>query len=132
MRLGSALIVLMGSVAPTVLSAQEPEQPISVLDSVFTAEQADRGEQTFMKTCIDCHLPEEFSDAGYLYSWEGQTVADFMDYLQFNMPEDNPGSLKETAYLDVMTYILGLNGIPAGNRNLDIDLEKRARIELPS
>ena len=131
MRLGSALIVLLGGVAPSMLRAQEPEKPISVLDSVFTAEQADRGEQTFMTMCLDCHLPEEFSDAGYLSSWEGQTVTDFVEFVQSSMPEDNPGSLKEVEYLDIMTYILKLNGIPAGNRNLDLDLAKRARIELP-
>lgn len=131
MRLGSALIVVLGGTAPTAVHAQEPATPSSVLDSVFTAEQADRGEQAFMRMCIDCHLPEEFSDAGYLYSWEGQLVADFMDYLQSNMPEDNPGSLPEAEYLDVMTYILALNGIPAGSRTLDIDLAKSARIELP-
>ena len=101
------------------------------MDSVFTAAQADRGDQTFIAVCIDCHLPEEFSDAGYLYSWEGQLVADFIYYVQTNMPEDNPGSLKNTEYLDVMAYILELNGIPSGNRALNIDLANSARIELP-
>ncbi len=131
MRLGSALIVLLGGVAPSMLRAQEPEKPISVLDSVFTAEQADRGEQTFMTMCLDCHLPEEFSDAGYLSSWEGQTVTDFVEFVQSSMPEDNPGTLKNTEYLDVIAYILELNGIPSGSRTLNIDLANSARIELP-
>jgi cytochrome c len=131
MRPRSALLVLLGGITPTTLRAQEPTRPISILDSVFTAEQADRGEETFMKVCIDCHLPEEFSTAGYLASWEGQRVSDLMEFVQANMPEDNPASLKDTEYLDVMTYILKLNGIPAGSRNLDIALATKARIALP-
>ena len=131
MRLRSALILFLTGMAPIVLRAQEPSEPTSVLDSVFTAEQADRGDRTFMRVCIDCHLPEEFSDAGYLYSWEGQLVADLMDYMQTNMPEDNPGTLKNTEYLDVIAYILELNGIPSGSRTLNIYLANSARIELP-
>ncbi len=131
MRLRYALILLVSCLVPPGLHAQEPEDPISVLDSVFTAEQADRGDQIFMRVCLDCHLPEEFSDAGYLYSWEGQLVADLIGYVQTNMPEDNPGSLRYAEYLDVMAYILKLNGIPSGSRTLDIALAKSARIELP-
>ncbi len=131
MRLRHALILLVTCLVPIGLDAQEPEETISVLDSVFTAEQADRGDQIFMRVCLDCHLPEEFSDAGYLYSWEGQLVADLIGYVQTNMPEDNPGSLRYAEYLDVMAYILKLNGIPSGSRTLDIALAKSARIELP-
>ena len=131
MRFRYAPILLVSGLVPIGLDAQEPKEPISVLDSVFTAEQADRGDQIFMRVCIDCHLPEEFSDAGYLYSWEGQLVADLIGYVQTNMPEDNPGSLRYAEYLDVMAYILELNGIPSGSRTLDIALAKSARIELP-
>ncbi len=131
MRIRGALILVLTGMMPIGLRAQEPSEPISVLDSVFTTEQAERGDQMFMRICLDCHLPEEFSDAGYLFSWEGQLVADLLDYMQTNMPEDNPGTLKNTEYLDVIAYILELNGIPSGNRTLNVDLANSARIELP-
>jgi mono/diheme cytochrome c family protein len=132
MRAAWSLITLGTCVATSPLHAQAPPTPTSVLDTVYSEAQAERGEQVFMTVCIDCHLPEEFSDAGYLRSWEGQQVADLLEFIQDNMPEDNPGSLRKAAYVDVTAYILKLNGIPSGTRDLDGDLAGRALIELPS
>lgn len=131
MQLRSVLTFAISITAASGLPAQEGGPPASVLDSVFTVEQADRGDQVFMRTCIDCHLPEEFSTAGYLTAWEGEFVAELLDYLRENMPEDNPGSLLSREYFDVTAYILKLNGIPAGGRELDRELAKNTRIELP-
>ena len=132
MRFGSTLLVLLLSgLATTELEGQDAETPASILDSVFTTEQADRGEDVFMRICIDCHLPEEFVDGRYLLSWEGQPLADMFEYVRDNMPEDNPGSLRNREYLSVLTYILKINGIPAGSRDLTSDLASAVRIELP-
>ncbi len=110
--------------------AQHTSAPLSVLDSVYTVEQAERGDELFDRVCLECHLPEEFAEGGYMNSWAGQRIADLLEYIQFNMPEDNPASLPDSEYLDIMAYILNLNGIPAGPRDLTAETV-HARIELP-
>ncbi len=130
MRRPLVLSVLSAVIAVGNAGAQEPVGPISVLDSVYTVEQAARGDELFVRVCLDCHLPEEFSKGGYMNSWAGQSVADLLEYIQFNMPEDNPGTLSDVQNFEVMAYILSLNGIPAGPRELTA-ATVTARIELP-
>ncbi len=40
------------------------------------------------------------------------------------MPDDAPGSLPPQQYVDVVTYILQLNGFPPGARELTRDEER--------
>ena len=35
------------------------------------------------------------------------------------MPEDNPGSLKQQEYGDIMAYFLSINEYPAGDKELE-------------
>jgi hypothetical protein len=47
------------------------------------------------------------------------------------MPQDNPGSLKRKEYVDVVAYLFRLNGLPAGDAEMDVSSVKRIRIEGP-
>ena len=37
------------------------------------------------------------------------------------MPEDNPGGLRRTQYVSIISYLLELNGMPAGEETLEDD-----------
>jgi cytochrome c len=40
-----------------------------------------------------------------------QTAKDVLDFIRVNMPADNPGSLSETQYADILAFDLKLNGL---------------------
>lgn len=104
--------------------AAEPaaaEAPPHAPAELFTAEQASRGRATFRATCADCHYSSEFRDAQFKFKWAKRTVADLYRNIVENMPEDAPGSLPGQEYVDVVTYILQLNGFPPGTRELTQD-----------
>ena len=44
------------------------------------------------------------------------------------MPEDNPGSLTDEEYVDVIAYMLSVGGMPAGEVDLRPDLGRLARV----
>jgi hypothetical protein len=44
------------------------------------------------------------------------------------MPEDNPDSMTEQEYVDVIAYMLMVGGMPAGAAELQPDAESLARV----
>jgi quinoprotein glucose dehydrogenase len=129
-------LLFAGALLTTVLfaSAQEDAEDQaerSVQSGVYTEEQAQRGSATFEGTCLACHQPEEFGDGAYIDGWSGQTAHDLIEHIRATMPEDNPGSLKRKEYVDVVAYFFWMNGLPAGDEEMDANSVKRIRIEGP-
>lgn len=87
---------------------------------VFTDEQATRGEDVFWNICSECHFEDDFG-AAFIESWSGVSVKDLLDEIVATMPEDNPGGMPMTQYIDVVTYMFKLNGLPAGDAELGED-----------
>ena len=123
--LGSLLL------ATVLLASAQEEELRSVQSGVYTEEQAERGLKIFEGTCIACHQADEFSDGGYIDGWSGQTASSMIDHIRDTMPQDSPGSLKRAEYVDVATYLFRLNGLPAGDTELDAESAKKIRIEGP-
>ncbi|NNE37347.1 MAG: hypothetical protein HKN08_03495 [Gammaproteobacteria bacterium] len=93
-------------------TAQE-EPPAGVLQGVFTAEQAQSGRSTFNNVCRTCHIPRDFRT---IFKQSDDTEAllnDYFDLISTTMPQDSPGSLSTENYLNVMSYLLSLNGFPS-------------------
>ena len=44
------------------------------------------------------------------------------------MPENNPGSLTDQEYIDLIAYMLTVGGTPAGNDELSPDPQRLARV----
>jgi hypothetical protein len=104
--------ILMVACATT--TAQE-ETPQGVLQGVFTAEQSQSGKDTFTSICRNCHIPRDFRT---IFKQSDDTEAllnDYYDLISTTMPQDSPGSLSEEIYLDVMAYLLSLNGFAASS-----------------
>jgi mono/diheme cytochrome c family protein len=85
---------------------------------VYTADQARQGREVFTGTCTGCHTPASHTGAVFNSKWLGRTVNDLFTYIQNTMPKIAPGSLTEDEYLWVTTYLLKLNGMPAGTTEL--------------
>jgi mono/diheme cytochrome c family protein len=125
--------ILLGSLfyAQGAQGAQEEESMRSVQSGVYTQEQAERGGKVFSEVCISCHELAEFEGGAYLESWSGQTAHDLIEHIRETMPQDNPGSLPRKDYVDVTAYFFQLNGLPAGETEMETGTVKTIRIEGP-
>lgn len=83
--------------------------------------QVQRGEAVFRTVCSACHTAKQFSDANFARAWGGRPVFEFYDEIRVSMPQDGPGRLTPGEYLDVVVYLLKLNGHAAGEQELPVD-----------
>jgi hypothetical protein len=66
--------------------------------------------------------------AKFLRDWEGRSLATLFEYTRATMPEGNPGSLTEEEYVDIISYMLSVSRMPAGDDNLRPDPQSLARV----
>ena len=85
-------------------------EPAAVAIS-FSAEQAERGQVDFGILCGECHGTSEFRGTNFQFRWRRQSAWDFFRTVSTTMPESAPGSLSDEEYVDVISYILELNGL---------------------
>lgn len=97
------------------LSAQDAK---SVRAGVYSAAQADRGLALYNTKCASCHAPNRFTDDLFYTSFADKPLWEMFDVISDTMPEDKPGSMKPDEYVDIMAYLLKLNGFPAGANDL--------------
>jgi mono/diheme cytochrome c family protein len=101
----------------------------SLWDGVFTQEQASRGKTLYSKECASCHgqaldgsgQAPPLSGADFKSNWNGQTVDDLFEKMQASMPADQPGKLSREQNADILAFVLGFNGFPAGSKELPAD-----------
>jgi hypothetical protein len=95
----------------------------SVLQGVYSEEQATRGDGEHQANCTTCHSTENYAGDAFVKAWVGRTAFDLFDQLKTTMPEDNPGGLSAQQYTDIIAYIFKVNGYPAGAEALPADPE---------
>ncbi len=133
-RFGGVGLALASLLAPIRLVGQDSGATTSsTLDSVFSATQAQKGAQTYKKNCTTCHAPSAYTGLAFRRVWSGRSIYDFFDLIRTTMPDDNPGKLSRDQYAEIMAYLLKLNGLPEGEKDLpsDDELLKQIRIEIP-
>jgi cytochrome c len=116
----------------------------TVIDGVYTTEQANRGREQYRKRCVLCHLDngqgqqaepeiagqslEREGDAeappiagdAFLAKWNGHTMRELFEKTS-TMPVGSPNSLTPQQYADLVALILELNKFPAGPQELPSD-----------
>jgi mono/diheme cytochrome c family protein len=130
-----------------VLEGLEQSGPMaSVWDGVFTEAQATRGEEVYTGACGICHgrrlngAPDDpdmrstppLVRARFLRIWQGRSLATLFEYTRATMPEDNPNSLTEQEYVDVIAYMLTVGGMPEGETELPPDARSLAHVVVGS
>lgn len=98
----------------------------STWDSVFTADQAARGQTAYSKTCARCHRETmaggdeapALTGSAFMSNWNGVTLAELHERLRTTMPTDTPGVYSRALVTDVIAYMLKFNGFPAGSAEL--------------
>ncbi|MFB3113190.1 MAG: c-type cytochrome [Gemmatimonadales bacterium] len=113
---------LVLALARTAAAQADPAATRSVLEGVYSEEQARRGEKITNEVCSNCHMEDWFTGS-LLESWAGATVEMLYELIRTTMPQDRPSSLERQQYADVLAYIFELNGLPAGQQELSADKE---------
>jgi len=127
----AAFVIATTALGTGVAFSQSGERPRSVWDGVYSDAQARRGESQYGRFCEPCHgadlagnqideVPALTWDA-FLMQWNDRTVKDLFDSIRRAMPRDNPGSLNQRAYVDVIAYLLQANKFPSGARDLSLN-----------
>ena len=136
---GPSLVCVVGVtvcvLSPGVVEAEQ--DPITVWDGVYTAEQASRGETVYQQHCLSCHRAdlggsEEASALvgdPFMQAWREDTVGTLFTRIRNLMPFDEPATLSAADYLDSVAYLLQRNGFPAGDTELVTDHVGEIRIE---
>jgi mono/diheme cytochrome c family protein len=119
------LIVLL--VSSWGLAAGLAQAPPSVLDGVYTAAQAARGETAYLTHCIKCHEGleadgPELAGRAFIDRWREDRLESLFAFIRTTMPGDKPGSLDDRDYADIIAYVLQVNGLPDGGRELSPDM----------
>jgi S-disulfanyl-L-cysteine oxidoreductase SoxD len=99
----------------------------TVLDGVYTAAQADRGQAQFSQNCAACHgsgltgngEAPALVGGEFISNWAGLSVGELFERIRTTMPQDNPGKLSRAQYSEILSFILKSNGYPAGQKELD-------------
>jgi mono/diheme cytochrome c family protein len=115
------LLAGIGMLAVAVPSAHAQSARRSTTSGVYTEAQAARGRDTFAGMCQACHTPATHTGPTFIASWGNRPLWELFDYLMANMPKSDPGSLSPEEYAQVLAYVLKMNGMPAGSRELPAD-----------
>jgi mono/diheme cytochrome c family protein len=128
-------LCLIASVAraQTVKKSKSVVEP-TTLSGVYTAEQAARGSNVYAGQCRACHTPQSHTGAAFETLWGGKPLSELFVFIGSRMPLNDPGSLAPEDVADVVAYLLELNAMPAGKRELypHADSLKQYRVELKS
>jgi cytochrome c len=125
----------------------------TVIDGVYTTEQAKRGREQYRKRCVLCHLDngegqqavpeipgqslEREGDAeappiageAFLAKWNGHSVRELFERTSA-MPVGSPGSLTPQQYADLVALIFEMNKFPVGQQELPPDRDALDRITI--
>jgi mono/diheme cytochrome c family protein len=121
------------------LRAQQAAQPSrTVLEGVYTEEQAKRGETIYAEECSSCHGPTldggemapPLSGGAFMSNWSDLTVGDLFDRIRLTMPDGNPGKLSRPQIVDVVAYVLKVSKFPGGKTELPRETEALKQIKI--
>ena len=101
----------------------------TVWDGVYTEAQALRGQERYKAICGYCHrddLSGGGSEAGapalmgtiFTTQWQGRPLVDLFVTIGTTMPQNEPDSLMAQVVIDIVSFLLQANDIPAGETEL--------------
>ena len=92
----------------------------------YTLQQAQQGEAIYQQRCVLCHSADlsgnnfgpPLKGPVFLQHWSGRNVFELFELTSTTMPPDQAGALGDTAYLQLVAYLLQQNAIAGGLRKL--------------
>jgi cytochrome c5 len=101
----------------------------TIWEGVYTTAQANTGREVYNDVCSLCHTLDQWQDPGVL-TRHGNTLGGLFGFISDQMPQSEPGSLFPEDYAAVVAYMLSMNGVPAGNRELPTTYAAMDRIRV--
>jgi mono/diheme cytochrome c family protein len=104
----------------TTVQAQTPPA------ATYAAAQAEGGRALYAASCGGCHgerlegveyAPPLTGDA-FKAEWSGQSADLLFSRLKSTMPPGGSGKISDTAYAEIIAYLLQANGVAAGDKPL--------------
>lgn len=131
MRIWSILILTVVAGA-LIAAAQQPspgDSSTSVWSGIYTSEQAARGKALYEEHCTACHGADLRTPDGpaaglplagtvFMGRWRGRNLQALFQQTRENMPLGQGGLLDDQEYIDLVSYILDVNGFGAGSTEL--------------
>jgi mono/diheme cytochrome c family protein len=119
------VVAAMGALTLSLCTAFA-QATATVLDGVYTTEQAARGQDAYRDNCRSCHEGNDqdgpdLKGADFVDRWRGDRLSVLFSHIKTNMPGNRPGSLSESTYIDILAFLLSANGLPAGRNELTAD-----------
>src|SRR5688500_18488837 len=125
MKLSAVTVVLLIAILalPSSADAQDNGTASAAsqrtsMSGIFSQKQAAAGRSVYAMQCSACHSTSAHTGPAFMKSWQGRTVWDLYAFLKDNMPQSEPGALTDQEYIQVVTYMLSLNQMPAGQQDL--------------
>jgi mono/diheme cytochrome c family protein len=135
--LGADMVHAYEPGSPLKLRPGPGPEAVSALNASFPAatysvDQASAGKQVYDSSCARCHAPGQLDGAMFSNSWKNRRLYDLYKLISNTMPEDRPGSLSDTQYVNVVAYLLQRNQVPSSAAKLSDDTlgMKKIRIDV--
>jgi glucose dehydrogenase len=99
-----------------------PTQP-----GIYSTAQAEAGQSAFNAKCSACHGDDlrgsehapPLRGRRFWREWDDETVRSLYSRIISTMPPSDPGSLAPKETIDIVTYLLQSNGLPAGDKAIE-------------
>jgi mono/diheme cytochrome c family protein len=135
-----AVLIAIGFASAWPLSAFVPQGAATEAGSLYTSEQAGRGESVYLDECARCHAEglsgTEFGPAlvgdEFLGKWGGKSVDTLYALVRETMPADGPGRLSGARTAEVLAFLLKANGVAPGPQALPSDVDALKTLHIPS
>ena len=109
------------AVVPGMLVAAEAQS------ALYSQAQSERGAAVYTANCASCHASDLRGNSnspglvgvGFQFLWQGRPLSEFYNKMRSNMPTNNPASLPEQSYIDLLAFILQQNDYPSGPEELE-------------
>ena len=142
-KFGALLLLLWTpGVVWSVANKRVPESFVdsqkTTKDKIYSKDQAARGSELYVKSCEHCHTPEKVP-AGkkpgppvkgdkFFEVWADRPVGELYGSILNTMPSDGSMVLTSDQTLDLVAYILQINGMPEGTALKNDEVMKTAII----
>jgi mono/diheme cytochrome c family protein len=113
-----------------------PASAGSAFSGIYSDTQAARGKAAYDATCSHCHgaslqgeqLGPALAGQSFTARWTNQSLAQMLQVIRQTMPKEAPDSLGTQNYVDIISYMLKVNGSQPGAAELPPDESRLSQI----
>jgi S-disulfanyl-L-cysteine oxidoreductase SoxD len=110
----------------------------NIWDGVYTTAQAERGKTAFETSCINCHNRDLAGSVRgpalrgdkFMLDWQDGSVNNLFTKIRFSMPATYPDAVSDEVKIDIIAYLLQVNGFPTGSEELKTDADRLDAIQI--